>query len=141
MKLDLPSEGRTMAHQNTSKSTISRRNRMMLYLGQYSIPCGGQSFMGHHIHRHIYWWSYFSGSRDIQQPLHQLKPIIVACLRWNIGRRFSENTSTYLTYPTLVRTCLQEFNPILQKTPVRVDTCCNPLPKYDTLRIFFGRGS
>ena len=57
----------------TSKSTISHRNRTMPCLSQYLISHGGQSFMGHDMHRLIYGWSYLSVSGDIQRPVHQLK--------------------------------------------------------------------
>ena len=51
-KLGFRSEGRTMA-ENTSKSSISRRNWTMPYLSRYSISHGGQSLMGHDMHRPI----------------------------------------------------------------------------------------
>ena len=72
MKLDIWSEGQTIA-QNMSKLTVLRQNRMMLYLGQYSILHGDRSLMGQHFHRPINWQFYISSSRDIQKLVHHLK--------------------------------------------------------------------
>ena len=56
--------------ENTLKLTILRQNRMLLYLGQYSIPYSGQSLMGHHVHRLsylmvvlLYWQWRYSATR------------------------------------------------------------------------------